>query len=139
MNFERDAHALLRMLDANRCLECFELVVLSKNHSYIKDFRKNHLKPIDRLSKLDKKSKLAFLSVTLSGETSRDADRYRSVINRLDQHLVAAIFGFAAPPVLRKVYFRLFSADSESFEDISDSDEYDSAEDESGSEHSWEN
>lgn len=66
-NFERDAQALLCTLDVNRSLECFEIEVRFENRGYINAFRKHHLEPIDRSSKLDTKSKLAFLSATLSG------------------------------------------------------------------------
>lgn len=97
-----EVQSLLRMLEANRALEYLDVGVHSSFMGYLDEFRQHHLTPTNRLLKLPIESKLAFLSVQPFSATKASGQ----LLCALDHHVVSRIFSFAAPSVLRQVYFR---------------------------------
>ncbi|KAE9005953.1 hypothetical protein PR001_g16247 [Phytophthora rubi] len=115
--FVENLDALLHILDVNQRMEYLDIVVADNSPKYAAEFQKHHLKPIDRALNFPLDSKLAFLSVLSStkiGAAAGQKKRKRraaqgfSLHGQLDQQLLSDIFAFAAPRVLREVYFHLF-------------------------------
>ncbi|KAJ8574753.1 hypothetical protein ON010_g4460 [Phytophthora cinnamomi] len=115
--FQGDLRALLAMLEVNKTLEYLDVIVPFGHFIYLDDFRKYHLKPINKANKLPMETKIAFLSVFSSREKLAEASkRHKKRVTRatpdirplcrLDQHVLSKIFEFAAPRVLRQVYLR---------------------------------
>ncbi|KAL4150862.1 hypothetical protein PRNP1_010258 [Phytophthora ramorum] len=100
--------ALLQMLQKNTSLEYLQILLSTSHHKYLKEFRKYHLKPIDRLLKLPIESKVALLSVMSSkypASTKKDLklSSARLAFSQLNQNILAKIFAFCHSPMLRKV------------------------------------
>ncbi|KAG7392728.1 hypothetical protein PHYBOEH_006299 [Phytophthora boehmeriae] len=106
--------AILHMLTVNRHLAYVDVLVLSTHRKYRNAFKKQNVKPINRPAKLCREVKLAFLSVVSPSHQGRtDQDKRaretlprRNLLGDLNQRLVSHIFEFAAPQLLRQVYFR---------------------------------
>ncbi|KAE8973038.1 hypothetical protein PR001_g26429 [Phytophthora rubi] len=109
-NFPYYVNAVVKMLEKNERLEY--LSVDSPYIRFVSDIKRFHLKPIHRQRKpLQRKCMLAFLSVlesrapTEQTKKKKKNENSETVLGQIDQHVVVNIFSFAAPPVLREVYF----------------------------------
>ncbi|GMF23870.1 unnamed protein product [Phytophthora lilii] len=108
---ESDIKALLQMLQKNSNLEYLDIHVPDPYHGYVDEFRKHHLKPINRrLKGLATKNKVALLSVVMHRKLAgywveRNAQPQTSQCN-FDPFVLSKIFEFAASPVVRQVYVR---------------------------------
>ncbi|KAE9276055.1 hypothetical protein PR003_g29166 [Phytophthora rubi] len=107
-SFPYYVNAVVKMLEKNERLEY--LSVDSPYIRFVSDFKRFHLKPIHRQRKpLQVKCMLAFLSVlesrvpTEPTKKKKKNEKSEAVVGEIDQHVVANIFSFAAPPVLREV------------------------------------
>ncbi|ETI35108.1 hypothetical protein F443_18487 [Phytophthora nicotianae P1569] len=100
------------MLEANKTLEYVEIVFPVRYAQYMTDIRKHHLTPVNRGLHLATEAKIAFLSVLSSLVVSHDTSKKRKSqaqqvhLPMPDQHVLAKIFAFAAPNVLRQVFVR---------------------------------
>ncbi|KAE9019518.1 hypothetical protein PR003_g13433 [Phytophthora rubi] len=105
------SETLLHVLECNETLEFLDVVAPPDFHVLAAAFRDFHLKPLPKpLQPLSIECKLAFLSVmTPTNPTQkRTCKSLRSgqPLCQLNEHVLSKIFAFAAPPVMRKVYFR---------------------------------
>ncbi|ETM35272.1 hypothetical protein L914_17791, partial [Phytophthora nicotianae] len=109
---DADVSELLGMLEANKTLEYVEIVFPVRYAQYMTDIRKHHLTPVNRGLHLATEAKIAFLSVLSSLVVSHDTSKKRKSqaqqvhLPMPDQHVLAKIFAFAAPNVLRQVFVR---------------------------------
>eukprot|EP00644_Phytophthora_capsici_P003895 jgi/Phyca11/564570/estExt2_Genewise1.C_PHYCAscaffold_150300 len=115
--FQAGLRALLNMLRVNKTLSYLDVIVPFGHDIYLEDFRRHHLEPIDGSLPLPIETKLAFLSVlSACAMPAPDAKRPKRRMTRsahgtrplsdLNQNVLATIFAFASPCVLREVYLR---------------------------------
>ncbi|KAJ8558968.1 hypothetical protein ON010_g8481 [Phytophthora cinnamomi] len=103
--------ALLDVLVSNETIEYFDVVAPPQFHVLAAGFRAFNLKPLPRpLQPLSIECKVAFMSVMgLTRPTfkrERKSVESRKPLCQLNEHVLSKIFAFAAPPMIRKVYFR---------------------------------
>ncbi|KAG7383029.1 hypothetical protein PHYPSEUDO_004077 [Phytophthora pseudosyringae] len=111
IDIESSLTGMLQMLEINEGLEYIDVIAPSEYQHYITKFRKHHLEPIYRSHGLSVRAKLAFLSVSGTSNAATKKRQYGkttvlALLSGLDQFVVTKIFAFAAPPILRQVYFR---------------------------------
>ncbi|KAG6623499.1 Secreted RxLR effector peptide protein [Phytophthora cinnamomi] len=112
---EEDVAALLQLLETNRTLEYLEVVAPLEYDSYFDEFRAYHLQamwaPRETLSLENKAAFLSVVSVrkafteTSTKRSRQGSPRANGPVNEFDQLVLSKIFGFAADPVIRRVYF----------------------------------
>ncbi|KAG6623497.1 uncharacterized protein IUM83_01971 [Phytophthora cinnamomi] len=112
---EEDVTALLQLLETNRTLEYLEVVAPLEYDSYFDEFRAYHLQamwaPRETLSLENKAAFLSVVSVrkafteTSTKRSRQGSPRANGPVNEFDQLVLSKIFGFAADPVIRRVYF----------------------------------
>ncbi|ETK75394.1 hypothetical protein L915_17979, partial [Phytophthora nicotianae] len=106
---ENSFQAVQELLEVNQELEYLDVIAYSEYHDDIYDFRRHHQPIYKARAPLSMSCKVAFLSVMKPSASPSEAKRTRKSkhqICALNEHLLAAIFAFAAPPVMREVYFR---------------------------------
>lgn len=103
--------ALLDVLECNQAIEFVDVVAPPEFHVLSAAFRAFHLKTLPKsLHPLPIECKVAFLSVMATTKPSRKRACNSQTSGKppcqLNEHVLSKIFAFAAPPVIRKVYFR---------------------------------
>ncbi|ETO82891.1 hypothetical protein F444_03014 [Phytophthora nicotianae P1976] len=96
---------MLQMLEVNQTLEYLDVIAPLEYRGFLDKFKAHHLKPICRSTPFPVRSKIALLSIFSCHNDVHNQSKATYVPFDLDQHILHGIFQYAAPPILREVYF----------------------------------